>query len=102
MQFVNYEEDIVLKHGVKLVGWTADKFVNPSELSSAIPPLQTLLAAIKDGSCKFVKLTTQERLDREAKYEEDVAAGIRVRKHRKTRCDAGTKRKAAVGSRGER
>jgi hypothetical protein len=42
MQYVNYEEDIVLHYGVVLEGWTHDKFVNPSKLSSTLPPLQKL------------------------------------------------------------
>jgi hypothetical protein len=101
MQYVNYEEDIVLAHGVKLVGWTPAKFVNPSELSDAIGPLQELFTAIKNGTCKFVKLTPQEHIDRKQKYDADVAAGRCVAKHRQPRNNIGRKRKAAEGSRGE-
>ncbi|KAJ7823334.1 hypothetical protein B0H14DRAFT_1312129, partial [Mycena olivaceomarginata] len=101
MQYVNYEEDIVLAHGVKLVGWTPAKFVNPSELSDAIGPLQELFTAIKNGTCKFVTLTPQERIDRKQKYDADIAAGRHVAKQRQPRNDIGRKRKAAEGSRGE-
>ncbi|KAJ7802674.1 hypothetical protein B0H14DRAFT_3488258 [Mycena olivaceomarginata] len=101
MQYVNYEEDIVLAHGVKMVGWTMPQFKNPSELSTALAPLQELLAALKADTCTFVKLTAQERIDREKKYEDDVAAGRRLRKQRERRSDFGKKRKAAEGSIGE-
>jgi hypothetical protein len=57
MQYVNYEEAIVQCYGVLLKGWTFNRFVNPSELSTSLPPLQKLLNALNDGSCKIVKLT---------------------------------------------
>lgn len=41
MQYVNYEESIVQRYGVVLEGWTFDRFVNPSELSTALPPSRT-------------------------------------------------------------
>ncbi|KAJ6570736.1 hypothetical protein B0H10DRAFT_1964571 [Mycena sp. CBHHK59/15] len=50
MQYVWYEEDIVLKYGVILVGWTFPEIVNPSELSTSIPGLQELYDAIKDDT----------------------------------------------------
>lgn len=31
MQYERYEYDIVQRYNVELVGWTADKFVNPSD-----------------------------------------------------------------------
>jgi hypothetical protein len=101
MQYVNYEEDIVLAHGVKLVGWMPAKFVNPSELSDAIGPLQELFTAIKNGTCKFVTLTPQERIDRKQKYDADIAAGRRVAKQHQPRNDISRKCKAAEGSHGE-
>ena len=57
MQYVNYEVDIVQRYGIVLEGWTFNRFVNLSELSTALPPLQKLLDAINDGSCKFIRLT---------------------------------------------
>lgn len=38
MNYVNYEEAIVQRYEVVLEGWTLDKFVNPSELSTSLPP----------------------------------------------------------------
>ncbi|KAF8163958.1 hypothetical protein BJ912DRAFT_864500 [Pholiota molesta] len=96
MQYANYEEAIVLKYGIELVGWTHEKFCNPSELSSSLGPLRTLLDALNDHSCKFVKLSPLERRDREIKYRANVASGAIVAKQRKTRKDAGTKRKSSA------
>jgi hypothetical protein len=93
MQYTNYEEDIVQRYGIELQGWTYERFVNPSELSTAIGPLRILLGAIKNGDCKFVKLSAKELRKRLEKYKEKVDAGeIRARK-RKRRSDYGTKKK---------
>ncbi|KAJ7753382.1 hypothetical protein DFH07DRAFT_960222 [Mycena maculata] len=93
MQYVWYEEDIVHKHSVILVGWTFPEIVNPSELSSSLAPLQTLYNAIKNDECKFVKLSPLELQARKKKWAEDVAAGRIEAKHRATRADKGVKRK---------
>jgi hypothetical protein len=94
MQYVNYEEDIVIRYGVVLEGWTHEKFVNPSELSSALPPLQKLVEALKAGTCKFVKLSSAERKKREAERKKKLASGELQPRERKTRKDAGKKRKS--------
>jgi hypothetical protein len=49
MQYVNYKEVIILQYGLELQGWTYDKFVNPSELSTSLPSLRKLLDAINTG-----------------------------------------------------
>lgn len=98
MQYVNYEQDIVQRYRVVLEGWTYDKLVNPSELSTAVEPLRHLLNAIKNGSCKFVKLSSEERKRRAAEYEAKLASGEVTGKQRKTRKDAGVKRKRQVAT----
>ena len=55
MQYVNYDE-LIQKYGVKLQGWTFEKLVNPSLLSTALPGLHRLLDTINNGDCKFIKL----------------------------------------------
>ena len=93
MQYVNYEEGIIQRYGVELTGWTYEKFVNPSELSTAVEPLRKLVDAINAGDCKFVKLTTEERRERLASYRAKIAAGELKARERKTRSDAGTKKR---------
>jgi hypothetical protein len=94
MQYVNYEEDIILCYGVVLEGWTHEKFVNPSELSSALPPLQKLMEALKAGTCKFVKLSSAKQKKREAERKKKLASGKLQPCKRKTRKDVGKKRKS--------
>jgi hypothetical protein len=96
MQYQNYETEIVIQHGVQLVGWTNTKWAPPGELSSALPALQQLLTAIETKACKFVKLTEAERKAREAEYSRKVEAGEIVGPVRKVRKDKGTKRKRKV------
>lgn len=105
MQYVNYERAIVLRLGVELQGWTHPMWANPSELSTSLPPLQILFDAIKDGSCKFVKLTREECKAREVEYQHKIKAGQVQVSMRKKRKDAGIKRRlnaTAGGSNAER
>ncbi|KAJ7482798.1 hypothetical protein B0H11DRAFT_2193174 [Mycena galericulata] len=97
MQYVWYEEDIVLKYGIILVGWTFPEIVNPSELSTSLPGLQELYDAIKNDTCKFEKLSSEAKKARRAKWAADVEAGRMERKHRETRSDKGVKRKQPAG-----
>ncbi|KAJ7087533.1 hypothetical protein B0H15DRAFT_949910 [Mycena belliarum] len=92
MQYMFYTEDIVLRFGVVLIGWTAEKFCNPSELSSSVAVLTTLRDAIKSGACKWVKLTATELKERKAQWKADVASGKVLARSRNPRSDLGVKR----------
>jgi hypothetical protein len=93
MHYVDYEEKIVQRYGIELVGWTYEKFVNPSELSNSLPGLQQLLDAINDGTCKFVKLTPLQLSKRRQALQKNVSEGnVPAPKGRKPRKDRGTKR----------
>ncbi|KAJ7306242.1 hypothetical protein DFH08DRAFT_660515, partial [Mycena albidolilacea] len=97
MAYTWYEEDIVQRYNVVLVGWTPAKFVNPSELSTSLEGLRTLLQALKDGKCFFKKLSPAEAAARKRAWEEKVAKGLEVAKHRAGRSDQGIPRKRAQG-----
>jgi hypothetical protein len=99
-----WEEDVVQRYGVVLEGWTAgNKITDPSNLSTSQAVIRTLLEAVRTGECAFRKLGPVEAAERKAKWEEDVAAGRVVAKHRAPRCDAGRPRKRgrAEGDEGE-
>lgn len=91
MQYARYEEDIVHAHGIELVGWTFDKIVNPSQLSSSLGPLKELRNALKDGSCKFVRLEPEDVKKRIAAHR----AKIQPRKIRKDKGTTRRRRKSA-------
>jgi hypothetical protein len=93
MYYVDYEEKVVQRYSVELVGWTYEKFVNPSELSTSLPGLQRLLDAINDGTCKFVKLTPLQLTERRLALQKNINDGnVPAPKGRKPRKDKGTKR----------
>ncbi|KAJ7041291.1 hypothetical protein C8F04DRAFT_898607, partial [Mycena alexandri] len=107
MEYLHYEESIVLRYGVQLIGWTPGRVKddksptgwidgpirNISDLSSSLPVLTTLRDALKSGDCKWVKLTQEERKERQRQWDEKVAAGKVVPRARKQRSDVGKKRK---------
>jgi len=92
MNYARFEEEIVLRYGIILEGWTYEKFVNPSELSSSLPGLTKLHDALKSGECRFVKLSADERKARMEKYQEKLSSGEIQQFQRKRRCDAGVRR----------
>lgn len=92
MRYVNYEEEIVIRYGIKLEGWTYENLKNPSELSSSLPPLRALSEAIDNGTCKFVKLTATEKKKFEQEFNAKVQTGEVTLRKRKIRKDAGKKK----------
>ena len=97
MQYANFQENIVHHYGVDIISWTHDKFENPSNLSNSLPPLHTLLDAIRNGTCKFIKLSSSERKACEAQYQADTTSGKITVKKRKVRSDAEVKCKKGKG-----
>lgn len=93
MQYVNYKEVIVQQYGVELIGWTHNKFTNPSKLSTVVEPLHKLLDAIKGGDCKFIKLTVKERKKCLETYRAKVHSGEVEVWSKKTHSNARKKRK---------
>ncbi|PPQ90583.1 hypothetical protein CVT25_015107, partial [Psilocybe cyanescens] len=91
MCYTNFEEEIVLRYGVDLIGYTYKKLVRPYELSSSLPPLQALLDALENGTCKFVKLSSQERKERQSTYSAKLTSGEIESHKRKHRSDVGVK-----------
>jgi hypothetical protein len=96
MHYAEYEEKVVQRYGVELIGWTYEKLVNPSELSTSLPGLRQLLEAINAGSCKFIKLTQNQLKQRREEHQKAIESGsLPAPKTRKPRKDRGTKRKRA-------
>lgn len=94
MKYIWYKEDIVQRYGIELRGWTFEKIMNPTLLSSSLPPLMALRDALVAGTCKFVKLTAAQRKEREAAYMEKINSGEIEAWKRKQRSDAGTVKKS--------
>ncbi|KAH7904703.1 hypothetical protein BJ138DRAFT_979490, partial [Hygrophoropsis aurantiaca] len=60
MEYKTYEEDIVKKYQVKLVGWAHNEWANPSDIKGGLAVLEQLAAAVSSGTCKFVRIRHEE------------------------------------------
>ncbi|KAJ7743273.1 hypothetical protein DFH07DRAFT_750021 [Mycena maculata] len=101
MQYVWYEQDIIQKYSIILVGWTFPELVNPSKLSTSLPALQELHDALKGGKCDFKRLSRDELEKRRATWEANVAAGRVEAKNRQGCSDKNVKRKRRADDDGE-
>ena len=92
MHYARYDEEIVQRYGIELQGWTYEKLVNPSTLSSSLPPLKVLHDALVKGTCKFVKLSAAEKKARDTSYMVKIASGEVVPCKQKQRSDVGSRK----------
>lgn len=76
INYSNFEHEFVVKHVIDVIGWTHERFINPSDMSTSLPPLQKLVAALKDGMCKFIRLS-EHRTHQDA-FNKRVAEGLVV------------------------
>ena len=88
MNYQNYDTQIILRLGVKLVGWTYSKLVSPYEIYT-IDDLRTLHGALVCGACFWMRLSKREMTRHKADVEKRESMGEVVRKKRKERSDKG-------------
>ncbi|KAF9046179.1 hypothetical protein BJ165DRAFT_1369009 [Panaeolus papilionaceus] len=88
MVYINYEDQIVSKLGVMLVGWTYKDFVNPSEITG-IDDLKTLHNALTTGACHWVRLSKAQLTAHNKDLAKRRAAGEVIGTKRKPRIDKG-------------
>ncbi|KAF8515260.1 hypothetical protein BU17DRAFT_51912, partial [Hysterangium stoloniferum] len=101
MNYTNYETTIVQAHGVILIGFPLNQFVNPSEVTN-ITDMRQLHNALRSGECKWIQLSQQE-LDIHAEgCKPRHKDGEVVGKPRKKRCDAGSEWKMKTSWHGYR
>ncbi|TFK59093.1 hypothetical protein BDN72DRAFT_781220, partial [Pluteus cervinus] len=91
MNYSNYETSIVLTYRVQLIGWPSGV---PRQCPSSLKqePLRQLQEALRNGSCKWVKLTEQEYENLSTDLKRRKEAGETIGKPRKQRSDCGKKR----------
>ncbi|KAL1698790.1 hypothetical protein EV121DRAFT_165685, partial [Schizophyllum commune] len=98
MEYKHYDRKIVITHGVTLDGWPATiEFKNPSELSTALAPLQLLHDNLKNGTIRWRRLSSAVLAQRRSDWDDRVARGEVEEPVRKQRKDAGQKRKRPGG-----
>lgn len=97
MSYVNYEQDIVTKHKVELIGWPASiKFANPSEIGT-VDNVRKLRQALKVGECKWIAQSRGQQAAYAVKLAAKIASGQVAGKKRKQRSDKGKTRGSKGG-----
>jgi len=90
MNYDNYDEKVVQKLKVKLVGWPFEKIISPTKLYT-IGELRTLRDVLRSGACCWVQMS---KLELKA-HANDIAmrreGGEVIGKARKERSDKGVK-----------
>ncbi|KAG1843761.1 hypothetical protein F4604DRAFT_1689370 [Suillus subluteus] len=74
VEFTHYEDRVVQRYLVKLVGWNHPQWVNPSDLKGGIDTLEKVAEALSKGTCRFVKITQDEVEERQRR----IAAGEKL------------------------
>jgi hypothetical protein len=90
INYNNYNEKIVQKLKVKLVGWPFEKIISPAKLYT-IGELRTLRNMLRSGACCWVWLSKQELKVLANKSAMRRKRGEVIEKTRKTRSDKGVK-----------
>ena len=97
MCYVKYDQNIIAKHKVELVGWPAlVKFANPSEIGN-VNDIRKLRHVLNVGECKWIVQSRGQQAAYAEKIMRKVAAGELVVKKRKQRSDKGKPRGSKVG-----
>lgn len=86
MNYKNYDDQIVAKYCVRLIGWPLDKFCNPSELST-ISEATLLLRALQTQACRWERLTRKQAVEHIEDVEARRTAGEKIGRKRKRRSD---------------
>ena len=95
MNYDQYNYQIVLRYGVRLLGWPKDlEFKSPSRMHN-VTDLHTLRNALQAKTCRWVKLSRQELKDFEADVKRREADGTLKKKERKQRSDRGKRRRGS-------
>jgi len=90
MNYDNYEEKIVQRLKVKLVGWPFENVISPAKLYTIGEP-RTLRDALRCGACCWVKLSKSELKVHADNMATRRKAGEVIGKARKERSDKGVK-----------
>jgi len=102
MCYEYYDNDIVLRHGVKLLGWPPGlPRISPSKIHT-VEEIRPLHDTLKVGDCIWTKLSPRQREHHTKSLADKIAADPTLAKpHRKSQSDKG-KKKAKAGDKRKR
>ena len=89
MNYVNYEQEMIIRRGFILRGWALPEFKNPSDLSSSLAPLKAQWESLASGKCHWAHATPEEKAAAQESHNAKLANG--QVKPRKQRSDKGKK-----------
>jgi len=92
MNYANYDTAIVERYKVKLIGWTYEKFVNPSQIGT-MTEICKLRDALKSGVCQWIRLGTAQVQAHSNTLQERRENGEIIGRPRRQRSDKGKSRK---------
>ena len=94
MEYKNFHRDILVKHGVQLLGWPFEKLQSPGNMGSSLPVFMKILKSMEADEIRFESLSLEEVQHLDAEHEASIAAGeIEAPKQRKIRSDAGKRKR---------
>ena len=97
MCYRKYDQNIVTRHKVELVGWpTSINFANPSEIGN-VDDIRKLRQALMVRECKWIVQSRGQQAAYAEKVARKAAAGEQVPKKRKQRSDKGKQRGSKGG-----
>ncbi|KAG0691537.1 hypothetical protein DFH29DRAFT_1010831 [Suillus ampliporus] len=74
VEFTHYEDRVVQRYLVKLVGWNHPQWLNPLDLKGGIDALEKVVEALSKGTCHFVKITQ----DKAEEWQRHIATGEKL------------------------
>ncbi|KAH7904733.1 hypothetical protein BJ138DRAFT_979063, partial [Hygrophoropsis aurantiaca] len=93
MQWKYYLQNVVQEYMVQIVGWPNDiPFANLSDISSALPDLQSLLRKWKSGVIRWEKVSDEELKRLMEEHDAKIENGEIEDPRRRTRSDKGKRR----------
>lgn len=93
MQYKTFFRDITVKHDVALRNWPLKHLQSPGSMGHSLPAITKLLNLVNSGEVYFELLEAEELQELMEAEEERITSGEVVVITRKTRKDAGTRKR---------
>jgi hypothetical protein len=94
MEYKNFHRDVLVKHGVQLLGWPFRKLQSPGSMGSSLPVFVKILKSMEADEIRFELLSLEEVQRLDAEHEASIAAGdVDAPKQRKIRSDTGKRKR---------
>jgi hypothetical protein len=94
MECKNFHQDVLVKHGVQLLGWPFEKLQSPGNMGSSLPVFMKILKSMEADEIWFESLSLAEVQHLDAEHEASIAAGdLEAPKRWKIHSDTGKRKR---------